>query len=523
MGIAAFAGLFWHIGNVIDLLKPENIIKRLSENITRENVLEHIKSVEENKKDPIQPIVDIIHDAVMKYDLATTRIGLKAVTDRVVGSIDSNSDSNSQKKISSCFCEHLGRVGRLTASKMDEESTREVIENLRNFGRFTAKEGFEGAAREAARFLGDVGKASAGQGLGGAAREAARSLGDVGKASAGQGLGGAAREAARSLGDVGKASAGQGLRGVAKSVAWHLGSVGKAAAKNKLKDATSQAARSLGVVGKAAAEKELEDAACEVAKSLREIGMTAVEKGFENSTLEVVNSLGAVGIAVAKRGLINVAFHIVEFLGQIGMAAAKNELIHAPQRAAKCLAHIGKIAAERGGEFEAVTIQAIESIGDIGKQEDMAALCAGYLIRVGETTVKQKLKNETWEVVKSIGQVGMAAAENEDVAENVITSLDSYLSYIERSAGGTELAEWAIKKAAQFLIEIGVVAIEHDRNDAAQKHAKCFLKWTRSYSEWDVNDLFIEWATSGRCEPLRKFREICEELRTQTPHNTSQQ
>jgi hypothetical protein len=250
--------------------------------------------------------------------------------------------------------------------------------------------------------------------------------------------------------------------------------------------------------------------------------MTAARKGLENATLEAANSLGAVGIAVAERGLIDVAFHIVESLGQVGMAAAENELRRAPQRAAKCLAHIGKITAEGGGEFEAVTIQAIESIEDIGKQEGKA-FYADYLIRVGITTVKQKLKNETWVVVKSIGQVGMAAAEKEDdVAENVITSLDSHLSYIEQSAGGTELAEWAIEAAAKFLIKIGVFAIEHNQDDAAQKHAKCFLKWTRSCEKLDVPYLFIDgWATSGRNESLRKFREIYEKLRTQTPHNTS--
>ena len=139
-------------------------------------------------------------------------------------------------------------------------------------------------------------------------------------------------------------------------------------------------------------------------------------------------------------------------------------------------------------------------------------------MRVGETTVKQKLENETWVVVKSIGQVGMAAAEKGDVAENVITSLDSYLNYIKRSAGGAELVEWAIKKAAQFLIEIGVFAIEHNLNDVAQEHAKYFVKWTRSYGKWDVHDLFIDgWATSGRYESSHKFEVICEELRTQTP------
>jgi len=511
--VFTLVALFPYMLNIIGLLEAETIIQRLAIKITKKGILN-------SKDDPIQPIMDIIHGAAMKYDLATTRIGLKVVTDRVIGI--THSDGQEDIDISSHFCDHLGRVGRLTASKMDEESTREVIKNLRNFGRSTAKNGFGGAAREAAKSLGDVGKASAGQGLGDAAWHAAKSLGDVGKASAEKGLSGVAKSAAWNLGLVGKAAAKNKLKKAISQAVASLGDVGTSAVEKGLEDAACEVAKSLREIGTSTAEKDLEDAACEVAKSLREIGMTAAGKGFENATLEVVNSLGAVGIAVAERGLINVAFHIAESLGQIGMAAAKNELEDTPQRAAKCLAHIGKITAEGGGEFEAVTIQAIESIGDIGKQEG-ATFYAGYLIRVGETTVKQKLKNETWTVVKSIGQVGMAAAEKgDDVAKNVIPLLDSYLNTIKRSAGGTELAEWAIKKAAEFLIEIGVFAIEHDLNDVAQEHAECFVKWT-AYMEGDVYDLFGgEWLTSGRHEHLRKFREIYEELRTQTPYNTSQ-
>jgi len=83
MGIIAFAGLFWHIGNVIDLLRPENIIKRLAVEITEDRILN-------SEEDPIQPIMDIIHGSVMKYDITTTRVGLTAVTDRVIKILDVN-------------------------------------------------------------------------------------------------------------------------------------------------------------------------------------------------------------------------------------------------------------------------------------------------------------------------------------------------------------------------------------------------------------------------------------------------
>jgi hypothetical protein len=110
--------LFPYMLNIIGLLKPETIINRLSIKITKEGILK-------SKEDPIQPITDIIHGAVMKYDIATTRVGLKAVTDQVIKILKVNDEHG----ISMRFFTHLKQVSRLTVSKMDDESTGEVIKN----------------------------------------------------------------------------------------------------------------------------------------------------------------------------------------------------------------------------------------------------------------------------------------------------------------------------------------------------------------------------------------------------------
>jgi len=187
--------LFPYMLNVIDLLRPENIINKLSIKITKDNILNSKKYPE---KDPVQPIMDIIHGSVMKYDIATTRIGLEAVTDRMIGIID----SHVEKEISRRFCDHFERVGRLTVNKMDGEAAGKVIINLDNFGESTAKKVLWNAALRAAMSLGTVGKAATEKGLGDAAWQAARSLGDIGKVATEKGLGGAARQAASSLADL---------------------------------------------------------------------------------------------------------------------------------------------------------------------------------------------------------------------------------------------------------------------------------------------------------------------------------
>ena len=205
LGVFTFVALFPYMWNIISLLKSENVIKRLANKITKDKILEYIKlaktsgGVEKRLvADPIQPIVDIIHGSIMKYDLETTRFGLKKVTDQVLKIIS----PGDEEEISWCFYNQLTRVGRLAISREDAESTIEVSKNLKNFGTSTAEKGLENATVYAARSLGEVGKAAAEKGLKNATVNAVWSLEKVGKAAAGKGRGNATQQAAGSLAEL---------------------------------------------------------------------------------------------------------------------------------------------------------------------------------------------------------------------------------------------------------------------------------------------------------------------------------
>jgi hypothetical protein len=128
------------------------------------------------KDDPVQPIVDIIHGSVMKYDIATTEYGLKAITEKAIEVVH----LDYEKEISEHFCANFMRIGKLAVSRDDDESTIKVLERLEFFGKSTAEKELEIATRGAARSLGNVGKAAVGKGLEGAARGAAKSLKESG-------------------------------------------------------------------------------------------------------------------------------------------------------------------------------------------------------------------------------------------------------------------------------------------------------------------------------------------------------
>jgi hypothetical protein len=119
--------LFPYMLNIIGLLKSENIIKRLAIEITKDKILNP-------KKDPIQPIMDIIHGAVMKYDIATVGCGLDAVTEKAVTDLYKDLDN---ENISAHFCGHLGRAGRYAVHTGEDESAIEIIGCLKDIGALT--------------------------------------------------------------------------------------------------------------------------------------------------------------------------------------------------------------------------------------------------------------------------------------------------------------------------------------------------------------------------------------------------
>jgi hypothetical protein len=161
LGAFTFVALFPYMRNIIGLLKSETIIKRLAIEITRDKILN-------SKEDPIQPIVDIIHGSTMKYDLETTRVGLKGVTNGAIEGI--NSDDKRHQEASEDFCHHLRRVGYLAARIGDGETA--------------VKKGLEYATWQAAWCLGEVGETALNEGFNKGAADAAWYLGEVGKIAA---------------------------------------------------------------------------------------------------------------------------------------------------------------------------------------------------------------------------------------------------------------------------------------------------------------------------------------------------
>jgi hypothetical protein len=265
-GISTFAILCFYIWNMLGLLSSETIVNRLATDITKEDLLN-------SEEDPIQPIMDIVHGSIMKYDIATTRIGLKSVTDRVIEIIE----PDKQNEISDRFCKHLERVGRLAINKIDAESTTEVINNLEKFGNFATQKEHIDAASTAVEFIEAVGVTAMKTDVT-ASWQALSALAAVGNVAANNKvLEDLAGYVALYLRNFGLSAAEEGYEGVTKITAWHLEDIGKVFVEKGLQKAAEQTAEFLVDLGVKCRRKKLEIAASQMAKSLAELTLVSEE------------------------------------------------------------------------------------------------------------------------------------------------------------------------------------------------------------------------------------------------------
>ena len=268
LGTFTFVIIIPYMWNIMDLLKPENIINRLTKDITKDNLLN-------SKEDPIQPIMDIVHGSIMKYDIETTRVGLKAVTEQVIENID----SEGEEEISRHFCKHLERVGRLAVSREDEETAIEVIEKFEEFGKSTMNKLPQDATLQITA-----------------------SLEDIGKTTAEKRLGDATSQAVKSIGAILTVAIEKSLQVVAIFTAAHLTNIAKAAIKNDLEAAPVKAAMSLRDAGTTAVKRDRNHVPGVAVACLKDVGTAAAaKKGFDLATLMTASGLIILGLATAAK------------------------------------------------------------------------------------------------------------------------------------------------------------------------------------------------------------------------------
>jgi len=372
------------------------------------------------EEDPVQPIVDIIHGSVAKYDIATTSIGINAIADRAIDVIDSYSFS-----ISAEFKNDLypGSISKEFKNEF-KKTGHPLVESLtvEKIGIITGKKWriHDESGRELYRVIVDE-------------NEELTGLIDLGTEIK------VSEYFCRHFKEI--------IRLTAKAdetptiyVIKNLKSLGMRTAEKKLEYATKEVLLSLiGWIG-IITERRFGDVTIHTINSLRAIGEIAAENKLEDAVSQTVKFLDRVGRDAAENETENVVWAVFEYIGQLGRTAVENELCHATKEAIRALVHFGKSEIEKkqkGGaervlllleRIVTVTLETREELEPVTRQaselEEVVKRLVQSLIELGSSAVENGDDSTAYESARILTELTISS---EEVVRDAI---DEILKYV---------------------------------------------------------------------------------------------
>lgn len=324
LAIFAFGALIPYLLGSMDIMKSSTVINRFAERITKENILSGVTEYEkivgrsatslnysylysdilrpviEIDADPIQPIIDIIHSSMMKYDYETMRYGLKVLENYMIDIFKNEEYKKEDEIIAKHIFTHVERVGKLAASREDEDSVLEVVTTLFMMGNVAVDQKLENVIGESVN----------------------------------------------SIKNVGRSAIKRELEDVEMEITDLMAELGRQSAQGKLDFATTVTINSLGIIGRAAAkhaQQGLEETVW-IAGTIQEIGKLAINYGLNQSVFHTINSLGEMGKYTARNDLPKTTIRIVDYLKVMGISTLEMNLYKNTDNAADYLWDIGRIA-----------------------------------------------------------------------------------------------------------------------------------------------------------------------------------
>lgn len=321
LGVYTFCILFLYMKNTIKLLRPDAIIKMLVNEINAENI--HQEGWKKESEDDImQPVFDIVHASISRFDVTTTRTGLNVLSDRILELFfvfDKESREKKTNNIAEHFCKHIRRSALIALRNDDEGMLNEISKILQKFGIGYCDYQNSVAVDRVSNTLAFIGTRAADKELEGATMRVAISLGVLGSHAADRKLGNGAWAMAESLGVVGTHAANKKLKYASWRVAFALGDVGTHAADKELENVTVRVADLMEIVGIRVADEGLEDATSMMAETLATISFHVTDKKFKDATRRVAEALEVIGSHAADRNLKDSTWRVVHVLCRLGL------------------------------------------------------------------------------------------------------------------------------------------------------------------------------------------------------------
>jgi hypothetical protein len=278
IGLYTFSILFIYLINTIDLLRPDKIVTMLVDEITPENIHE-----EKWEDDIMQPVFDVVHVSISRYDSTTARTGLRALSERlweIISLYDESSRYQKAAHIAEYFCAHIDRSALVALKNNDVGILQEIIAVLAKFGTKTAEKGWDIATWKVVEALETIGT-----------------------------------KTAEKEWDM-----------TTWRLVEHLKYIGIDAAEKRLELTTWGVVEALETIGTKTAEKEWEFPTLKVVEALETIGTKTAEKAWQIPTLRVVGALKKIFTRAAEKGLDGITAGVAGALEKIDTKAVEKGL-----------------------------------------------------------------------------------------------------------------------------------------------------------------------------------------------------
>ncbi|WP_255360705.1 MULTISPECIES: DUF2254 family protein [Methanobacterium] len=378
LGIFAFGALIPYLLGSLEIMKSSTVVDRFAERITNENILAGVQESEkivgadsndisysyiysdimrpviDTESDPVQPVIDIIHSSMMKYDYGTMRYGLNVLENYMMATLKNGKFEREEGIVVKHIFTHLERVGKLAASRDDEDSVMEVVITIYLIGKTAMENKIESVVGEAVNSIKNIARLAINREMVDIRAAATDLIGEIGRWTAQNELDFATSVAVNSLGIIAIDAAKHAQRGLEETV-WMGGTIygiGKLAITQKLEQSVSSAVNSMGNMGRYTARNDLPKTTIRIVNYLSNLGTAALESEFSKNTNDVAEYLWEIGRIAVWSELSVLAAHSIlkhakESLENIRKRAKELEVKETSLAAQSSLEKINKIIKEK--------------------------------------------------------------------------------------------------------------------------------------------------------------------------------
>lgn len=283
ISIFAFGILVPYMVYILDLMNPSTVINKLAEDITLEKV-SLASEDNSNNKDPIQPIMDVVHSSLIKYDYGTLRECFKIIDNKLDEILmDKSLKKEKIEDILNFTISHYERSAILALNQNDDDSTREIINKLTLRGKTDKLMLSDNITKKAIDSVFNIGNLASRKGQEDISLWVSDSLFDFAKYSIEHNLESSKFSSAFFLAALGKYLAEQRIDGITSYIVLYLGNIHNKMILNQDKN-SFEVSESLNEIGKLAIRNKLDETGENITHQLTQVITDRISSGLNFQT-----------------------------------------------------------------------------------------------------------------------------------------------------------------------------------------------------------------------------------------------